>query len=528
MLLRSHSARGVLLAPALVIGIFCNASNWCVCTPIKYRTRHQHAHHRRHHESARPAAAVAEAMEPCDGGVELVVHLDLVAVKFELRRVKQRFVAGEPGHHFVHRLDEVDDVGHRAVRHGGCDVARDSVLEGGTDVGHAELPLPGAFAREDVAVALHEDLARAQHICELAHLLRVLDRLIERLIERVRAQDGEVGVLALELLIAVPVDDGEVVVVVLLRHEAAGVLAEDADFVLERRGIADEFGLVQHAVDLFHDLVAHLYPDADVHYAGSVGDVVHRTHLLQPVRAAAAGGDDGLVREQFARAVLRVLDDDALADVLLKDDVVALRAEYHLHAVVAEVVLYGEVYPLRLFRAHVAYGTVHQLQPGFDGFAADLLHLFLVAEPLNVLVRAEFEVDLVRVVDEFLREIVPDEFGQFAAHFIGERKFAVRERARARKARRDVAVRFAVAAGTAVSLGTFPPLDGLPFFDNDDLFSAAVSEKLYCGEYPRGTCADYTDVVLFHDCLRARRFPRRDLVHYKAKIPPCQRENYFI
>ena len=52
MLLRSHSARGVLLAPALVIGIFCNASNWCVCTPIKYRTCHQHAHHRRHHESA--------------------------------------------------------------------------------------------------------------------------------------------------------------------------------------------------------------------------------------------------------------------------------------------------------------------------------------------------------------------------------------------------------------------------------------------------------------------------------------------
>ena len=40
------------LSPALVVGIFCNVSNWCVCTPIKYRTRHQHAHYRRHHESA--------------------------------------------------------------------------------------------------------------------------------------------------------------------------------------------------------------------------------------------------------------------------------------------------------------------------------------------------------------------------------------------------------------------------------------------------------------------------------------------
>ena len=65
-------------------------------------------------------------------------------------------------------------------------------------------------------------------------------------------------------------------------------------------------------------------------------------------------------------------------------------------------------------------GTIHEFQPRFDGFSADLLHLFLVAQPFDVLVRAEFEIDLVRVIDEFLRKIVSYEFGQLAAHLVGK------------------------------------------------------------------------------------------------------------
>ena len=132
----------------------------------------------------------------------------------------------------------------------------------------------------------------AQHVGQLADLLGVGDGLVEGLGEVVGDEDGEVGVFALLLLEAVAVDHGEVVVVVFLRHEAAGVLAEGADLVLPRLRVADELGLVQHLVDLFHDLVAALDADADVHGAGLMGNVVLGAELFQPVCATASGADD--------------------------------------------------------------------------------------------------------------------------------------------------------------------------------------------------------------------------------------------
>ena len=62
------------------------------------------------------------------------------------------------------------------------------------------------------------------------------------------AENGQVGVLALALFKGMAVDHGEPVVVVLLRDEAARILAEGADLVLERRRVADELGLVEDLV----------------------------------------------------------------------------------------------------------------------------------------------------------------------------------------------------------------------------------------------------------------------------------------
>ena len=173
-------------------------------------------------------------MESLDVGVKAFVHLYAVGVELELRGVEQRLLGGEAGHDVVHGLDEVDYVEHGAVGHGGGYVARDGIGERRSDVRAVELLLPRALAVEDIAVALDENVSRAEHICQLADLLRVFNGLIERLIEIVGAEYGEVRVVALELLVGVSVDDGEVVVVVLLADEAAGILAERANLVLER------------------------------------------------------------------------------------------------------------------------------------------------------------------------------------------------------------------------------------------------------------------------------------------------------
>ena len=88
------------------------------------------------------------------------------------------------------------------------------------------------------------------------------------------------------------VDDGPVVVVILLTDKAAGILAEGAHLVLEGAGIAHQLGFIQHPVDLLHDLVADFHTDADVHGAGPVQDIVLFAEGMEPVGAPAAGGDD--------------------------------------------------------------------------------------------------------------------------------------------------------------------------------------------------------------------------------------------
>ena len=127
--------------------------------------------------------------------------------------------------------------------------------------------MPGAFAVEDIAKALHEDVAVAQHVAEPADVLRIGDRLVERLAEVMRAQDGEVGVLGFPLLEGVTVYHRKAAVVVLLRHKAAGVLAKRAHLVAEGIGIANEFSLVENLVHVLDNFVSHL--NAHTHIDGS-------------------------------------------------------------------------------------------------------------------------------------------------------------------------------------------------------------------------------------------------------------------
>lgn len=63
-------------------------------------------------------------MQSLDVRIEIGVHLDAVAVKFQFGRIEQRFRRGKAGHHVIHRLNEIDDIDHRSVRHRRRDVPR--------------------------------------------------------------------------------------------------------------------------------------------------------------------------------------------------------------------------------------------------------------------------------------------------------------------------------------------------------------------------------------------------------------------
>ncbi len=113
-------------------------------------------------------------------------------------------------------------------------------------------------------------------------------------------------------------------------------------------------------------------------------NIVLCTDLFRPVGAAAAGADDhgGAVDGPGFAAALTQQHAPAL--LVLEDDVLALGGEEHLHAVVGQIVLDGEVKLLCLLGAEVADGAVHQLQTGVEGVLADLLDVLAGVDALDV------------------------------------------------------------------------------------------------------------------------------------------------
>ena len=91
--------------------------------------------------------------------VEARIHLHLVRIELQLGRIEQRLIGGETGDNFVHRLDEVDNIYHRPVRHGGGDISGNSVHQRGADVGVGKLLLPGEMCLRDRLKAVDEVVA---------------------------------------------------------------------------------------------------------------------------------------------------------------------------------------------------------------------------------------------------------------------------------------------------------------------------------------------------------------------------------
>ena len=226
-----------------------------------------------------------------------------------------------------------------------------------------------------------------------------------------------------------------------------------------------------------------------------MGNVVLSADLLQPVRAAAAGGNDDLLGQHIAGAVL-LTQAHAFADRILQNDVLALGVEEHLHTGGSQMVLDIEVELLGFLGAKVADGAVNQLQTGLNGALADVLDIGALVYALDLRVGTEFQIDLIGVVNQLLREILADQVGQLAADLIGQRKLTVRERTRTGKTGRDGAGRLAVDADAGLVLGAVPLFHGLTLFDKQDLVGgAAFAQQLQCGKNA-GRAGAYDDQII--------------------------------
>ena len=326
-------------------------------------------------------------------------------------------------------------------------------------------------------------------------MLGVGDGLVERLAEVERDQHGQVGVGALALLVRVAVHHGEAAVVVLLAHEAAGVLAERAHLVAKRRRVAHKLGLVQDVVDVLHHLVADLHANAQVNGAGRVADPVLRAHLVKPERAAPAGGYHGLGGQdpRLGLGPAGGRHDGAQALLALHQHLEALVLKQDPHARVQQLALHARVDLLRLFSPQVADGAVDQLEAGLDGAAADVRDALGMPDALHVRVRAQPQVDVVHAQDAVRHDVRPHELRKVAAHLGRERELPVAERAGSREARGDPAGGASRAVAGRLSRAT-APLDGQALLHHGDGPTVAPSQQAKRREDSGGACAHDEDV----------------------------------
>ena len=140
--------------------------------------------------------------------------------------------------------------------------------------------------------------------------------------------------------------------------------------------------------------------------------------------------------------------------------------------------------------------AVHKAQISLDGVFADLLDLLAVADALNVRVCAEFEIDLVGIIDQLLRKCRADQIRQVAADLIGKTQFAVRERARAGKAGRDGAGGLAVDAFAGLRLRAMPLFHRFAFFNQQNLCFALIPQHFKRGEDTRRSRADDNQIEI--------------------------------
>lgn len=87
----------------------------------------------------------------------------------------------------------------------------------------------------------------------------------------------------------------------------------------------------------------------------------------------------------------------------------------------------GQINSLGLFGSHVPDGTVHQLQSRLDCPFADLLALFRVLKTFDMGISAEFQVDLIGIMNGLLGQLRADQGRQITAHLIAQREFSIRK-----------------------------------------------------------------------------------------------------
>ena len=285
---------------------------------------------------------------------------------------------------------------------------------------------PCTFTVENVAETLDKDMSGTQHVGQLSHLLSILNGLVKGIVKIMGAKNGNIGISGFFVLIGMSVYHGQVVIIVFLADETAGILAEGSNLVFKGLGIPDELGLIKHVVNLFDYLVSNLNPHSDVHSSGLMSDIVLGTDFLQPFGTSSAGCNYRFIGCYF-NGIIFACYIYSVAGVSVKNNVGTFVPEKNLHPVILEPMFKGKIELLRLFCSQMANRTVNKLKTRLNSPFADFLNLFGIFNAFDVLVGTKLKINFIGIINGFLCKIFSDERGQISPNLITQRKLPAPE-----------------------------------------------------------------------------------------------------
>ena len=152
-----------------------------------------------------------------------------------------------------------------------------------------------------------------------------------------------------------------------------------------------------------------------------MGDTVGYAKFVQPIRASSARSDYGLACKILYLRALSALavtlsDDGSEAYAVLYYEILALRAEKYLNAVLDKEVLNISVKLLRLFSTQMAYRTVDQLKACLDGALADYSYLVGIGNALKEIEETVGSVNVYKIGVELISEHLYNVFGFVFTH----------------------------------------------------------------------------------------------------------------
>ena len=133
--------------------------------------------------------------------------------------------------------------------------------------------------------------------------------------------------------------------------------------------------------------------------------------------------------------------------------------------------------------------TIDQLQPRLYGTFPNLFHFLGIAYALHALIRTEFEIDFICIINGLLRQILTDKRGQVSSHITAQGELTVRKCAGPGKTCGNMAVWPAVYAFFRRFFWAYALLNRTAFFNHCNFLRAALPQHFQSRKNTGWSCA---------------------------------------